>query len=160
MFDCNLIKQRCLILSKDDSFITRVEELLLKTGLYLVDTATDRKVALMLFLQCKHSLVLLDEDFLPRFPHRLHLFYKIAHRTPGIIIFRKSKKDLSGFCFLTEGFVEIIDAPFANEKLMLILKQADRYMRLHSKSIFFKGMLIHMGLAIPVLLLLTMLLFK
>ncbi|NLL12580.1 MAG: hypothetical protein GX267_04170 [Fibrobacter sp.] len=158
MFDCNLIKQRCLVLSKDSSFITRVEELLLKTGLYSVDTATDRKIALLLFLQCKHSIVLLDEDFLPRFPHRLHLFYKIAHRTPGIIIFRKTKKDLSGYCFLTEGFVEIIDMPFANEKLMLALKQTDRYMRLHSKSIFFRGLLIHVGLAVPVLLLLAVLL--
>lgn len=158
MYDCNLIKQRCLILSKDSSFIARVEEQLIKTGLYLVDTANDRKNALLLFLQCKHSLVLLDEDFLPRFPHRLHQFYKMAHRTPGIIIFRKSKKDLSGYCFLAEGFVEIIDVPFTNEKLMLALKQTDRYMRLHSKSIFFRGLLIHVSLAIPVLLLLTILL--
>ncbi len=158
MYDCNLIKQRCLILSKDSHFIDRVKEMLVKTGLYSVDTATDRKNALLLFLQCKHSLVLLDEDFLPRFPHRLHQFYKIAHRTPGIIIFRKSGKDLSGYCFLAEGFVEIIDVPFTNEKLMLTLKQTDRYMRLHSKSIFFRGLLIQVGLAIPVMVLLIILL--
>ncbi len=158
MFDCNLIKKRCLILSKNDTLTTILETQLSKTGLYIVDKATDRKIALVLFLQYRHSLVLLDEDFLPRSPHRLHLFYKVAHRTPGIIIFRRSEKDLSGYCFLTEGFAEIIDVPFKNEKLMLALKQTDRFMRLHSRSIFFRDMLIHVGLAVPVLLLLTVLL--
>ncbi|HEX2959865.1 MAG TPA: hypothetical protein VHO70_23720 [Chitinispirillaceae bacterium] len=159
MVDCNLIKQRCLILSKDDSLMAKVETLLSKTGLYMVDIVNDRKNAIILFLQYRHSLVLIDEDFLPRFPYRLHLFYKVAHRTPGIIIFRRSDKDLSGYCFLTDGFVEIIDLPFKNEKFFLTIKQTSRYMRLHSKSIFFKDLLIHVGLAIPVLVLLTVLLF-
>lgn len=159
MFNINIAKKRCLILINDNLIQSTVETLLNKTG-YIVDVVKTRKKALSVFLQYKHSLVFIDEESLPRYPYRLLQFYKAAHRTPGIIIFRKSEKDLSGYCLVNDGAIEIIDVPFTIEDIVVALKQTDSYMCAFSKSLFYKDFLILLGLAIPVMLLLTYLLAK
>lgn len=159
MLNYNIIKQRCLILSKDKPLQTALENTLSKAG-YIVDTHTNRKKALSIFLQYRHALVLIDEEFLPKYPYRLLQFYKMAHRTPGIIILKRSEKNLSGYCLLTEGFVEVINIPIKTVDLLLAVKQIEKYMLTRSSSLFYKDLLIHIGLAVPLMLLLTILLSK
>jgi len=136
-----------------------LESVLLKAG-YSVNTVSDRKTGLQLFLQYKPGMVLLDEEFLPRFHHRLLQFYKVAHRSPGIVIFKRSQKDLSGYRFLTDEIIEEIRVPFKIEELLVILKQITNYMQIKARALFYKDLLVHVGLAVPVIIFLVVLLIK
>lgn len=155
----NLIKERLLVLLKDDSLRERIDKLLTNAG-YIVDNAADRKKALSDFLRYRHAIVLLDEDFIPRYPHRFLQFFKVAHRTPGVVIFKKPEKDLTSYQFFTDSAVEVVNTSFKNEELLAVVKHVDSYMRVQSRGIFYKDLLIQVGLAVPLVVLLAVLLFR
>ena len=150
----NVTKPRSLIVVKDVSLRYTLNALLPKLG-YCVDVATNRNEAMRFFFIHRHSLLLIEADFLPRYPYRLVQFFKMAHRTPGVLIFSKGKRDVSSYSYIEDGFYEIITMPYKIEDLIVTVKRTSDYMKMHSKNLFLRDLLIHAALATPVLFLLT-----
>lgn len=76
------------------------------------------------------------------------------------MIFKRSQKDLSGYRFLTDEIIEEIRVPFKIEELLVILKQITNYMQIKARALFYKDLLVHVGLAVPVIIFLVVLLIK
>ncbi len=155
----NVAKPRCIIITKDISLRYALNTLLPKLG-YTVDCAANRNDAMRLFFVHRHSLFLVDADMLPRYPHRLVQFFKMAHRTPGVLIFSRGNRDVSAYAYLDDGIIEIISVPYKLEDLIIIIKRVTDFMNLRSKNLFLRDLLVHAGLAAPVLFLLIHYLLK
>lgn len=157
MFNSNVIKERVLVLSKDKSLLDNIEKLLVKSG-YLIDKTTNRKNALTEFLKLRHSIILVDEVFLPRFSYRLTMLFKAAHRMPGLIVLRKSESPKNSWIFILDAIAKEINVPCSDEELLSTIKYVSRFMRERSQSIFYKNLLLYMALAVPLIILLAVLL--
>jgi DNA-binding response OmpR family regulator len=155
----NQPKKRCLLLSTDQSVIAELNALLLEAG-YVVDILSDRKSALYSFLHYRHHLFVLDVSFLPRYPYRLMQLFKIAHRTPGVLILNGSGKDLTGFIYLPEGVIEIVEAPFKKDRFHSALEQIDDKISARTRELFFRDWMVQAGIAVPVIILLIYLVLK
>ncbi len=151
--------KRCLLLSTDQSVITELNTLLVDAG-YIVDILSDRKSALHSFLHFRHHLFILDACFLPRYPYRLIQLFKIAHRTPGVLILNEPGKDLTGFIYLPEGVIEIVEAPFKKDHIYSALKKIDDKISARTRKLFFRDWMIQVGIALPVVILLIYLVLK
>lgn len=159
MISHNFARKRCLVLAKSSSPGSAIKAILSTLG-YTVDVETDRKMGMSSFLIHRHSLVLIESDFLPRHPYRLMQMFKMAHRAPGILIFTRDENDALEYSYLKDGIFEVIQVPFRAEKLIATVKRIGYYLRLRSCELFFRDLLVHVGLCVPVLVLLAVLLVR
>ncbi|MDG5815531.1 hypothetical protein QA601_10600 [Chitinispirillales bacterium ANBcel5] len=159
MITSNIAKPRCLIVTKDLSLRFTLNTVVPELG-YVVDIAENRNDAMRLFMLHRHSLLLIESALLPNYPHRLVQFFKMAHRTPAVIIFSKKDRDLSEYSYFHDGVYEVVDIPFKIENLIFVIKRTVGYMKVRSKNLFLKDFLMHAGLAAPVLFLLLYFLTK
>ncbi|KMQ52065.1 hypothetical protein CHISP_1054 [Chitinispirillum alkaliphilum] len=150
----NVSKPRCIIVAKDLSLRYTLNALLPELG-YNVDIATSRIDAMRLFMTHRHSLFLIEADLLPRYPHRLIQFFKMAHRTPGVLIFSNGTREVTAYSYIDDGIYEIVDIPYKIEDLIITIKRTADYMKMKSKNLFLRDLLLHAGLAMPVLFLLA-----
>lgn len=159
MLTINRSPQRCLILSNDTPSIQSLKTVFENRG-DPVDCFNDRKSALRCFLQYRHDLFCMDAEFLPRHPHRLLQLFKMAHRTPGMIIFNQRGKNIAAFKYIKDSIIEIVEAPFDIVAIQNVLTTVVERLKTRTRSLFIRDLLIQVGVAIPVLILLIYLLLK
>ena len=159
MIPYNFARSRCLVLSRDVSLRSTLNAVLPNLG-YTVDLETERKNAITKFLKNRHSLILLDAQYLPRQPARLILLFKMAHRNPAVVIFSKGEKNTIAYLYLKDGIFEMIQVPFKINQLVVTVKRAGDYLRMKSRALFLRDLMVHVGLAVPVVVLLTYLLAR
>lgn len=144
--------KRCLVLSRNEDFLKIVNDILTDQNLH-VDNFFERKAALKCFLQYRHHLLLIEDAFLPRYPYRLLQFFKMAHRTPGVIIFNFTGKDLTGYSYLNEEIIRIITPPINKDRLEKSFNQISTVLSNNTKRYFKKDFLIQFVIAFPLVIL-------
>lgn len=157
MIPRNHPQKRCLILSNDYATLIPLLKTALSQQEYLYDIVGSRKVALKYFIQYRHFLLLLEADFLPRFPHRLMQFFKMAHRTPGVIIFNAGQRDVTGYGFLKGCVISTATAPYSDESVDAVIKETDCKVDKKSRELFVKDLLVYIAIAVPIVVLLVLL---
>ncbi|MBN1306529.1 MAG: hypothetical protein JXA18_01330 [Chitinispirillaceae bacterium] len=155
----NRTPQRCLILSENTQLVQSLKTILKEREIYS-DSFNDRKSALKSFFLYRHAFFLLDATFLPRHPHRLLQLFKMAHRTPGVIIFNGIRKNIVGFKYIKDSIIEIVEAPIDESSIRYTLDLVDERLRSRTRNLFIRDLLIQAGVAIPVLILLVYLLLR
>lgn len=140
--------RRCLVLSKNSQLKEMLRQILDELQ-FQTDLVGDRKNALKLFLQYKHYLICVEAQFLPRFPFRLMQTFKIAHRTPGIMIFNESNKNLSGFTCLRNNFIKVVETPFINHKIKSSICEINNALTIWTKNDFIKNLILLLSISIP-----------
>jgi DNA-binding NtrC family response regulator len=153
----NVSRERCLILCKDQVNRSNITSLIANFG-YRTDCMSVRKEAIRSFIANKHSLIMIDGCFLPAFPHRMIELFKIAHRNPAVIILSEDYADVTPYAFLNEGVFDIVKLPLRTEELAFAVRRTTEQSKLITKNHFYKDLIINIGLAIPILMLLTYLL--
>lgn len=146
----NRTTKRCLLLSKDSALIESVKNVLHELN-FQIDLIHDRKTALKCFIQYRHYFFLIDAEFLPRYPYRLLQFFKMAHRTPGVVIFNGLGRDLTGFNYLKDGIIEIVESPYDKETLVRTFNSINKTLTARTKSLFVKDLLVQVGIALPLI---------
>lgn len=159
MIPRNSPQKRCLILSNDYASLIPLLKTALSQREYHYDIVGSRKVALKYFIQYRHFLFLLEADFLPRFPHRLMQFFKMAHRTPGVIIFNAAQKDVAGYSFLKDGVITLAKLPYSNESIDADIKETVFKVDKKSRELFIRNLLVYIAIAVPIVVLLVLLFF-
>jgi DNA-binding response OmpR family regulator len=140
--------KRCLILSTHPE-IQNLLIPLFKELHMIPDFVQSRKNALNHFLQYKHSLVVIDASFLPRFSYRLVQIFKIAHREPAVVVLNDTGKSLAGFEQLDGYCVRVVDEPFAINGLRGALADVADVMRRMVQAAFMKNLLVQVGVLVP-----------
>ena len=149
MLKKNFSRQRCLVLTKN-SDTREIVHPFFATTLYIVDYFDDRKNAVRCFLQYKHSLVIIDAQFLPRFAFRLVQFFKIAHRVAAVVVLNAMKKNCTGFERLERHAVRVVNEPFTRDTIQAALTGAIDEMNRMTRAVFLRNLLIQAGAALPV----------
>lgn len=150
----NIPKMRCLILSKDKQMALALEPLLHKLG-YSSEVEQNRKNAVHRFLQNKPSLIISEADYLPNNPNRVVQLFKMAHRSPGVLILKNKLESIGSYSYVKDGIFTSIDKPVRTEDLIYSIKRTEDHLKMASKIFFLKDVLVNVGLALPLLVLLT-----
>ena len=157
MLTNNESPKRCLILSTYPNIHALLSPLCEEFN-FIPDFLFDRKSALNYFLKYKHSFIVIDAQFLPRFAFRLVQLFKIAHREPAVLILNTSGKNLTGFERL-EGFcIKIAEQPFSQTSLRIVLIKTMELFYHEVRSIFFKNFIAQIVMVLPLLIALLILL--
>jgi len=154
MINLNVSRSKCLILSRDCEIQNNFESLLHKLG-YSSEFETNRKSAISGFLQNKHALVILDADFLPKNTNKVIQLFKMAHRSPGIVILKNKFESIGSYSYVTDGIFTSIDKPIRTEELVHVIKRIEDHLKMKSKILFLKDVLVNVGFALPLVILLT-----
>ncbi|MDR0308057.1 MAG: hypothetical protein LBI42_14625 [Chitinispirillales bacterium] len=159
MIHRNISRERCLVCCPRELFAPEHAALLLSLG-YEVKIINDKSEALRSFITVKPSLFLIHHTFLPVFPHRLIQLFKMAHRTPTVLLMAEKITQVWGYLHLkNEGDFEFIETPLRSEEVALGVKHASQRLKATRRKLFYKDLLTHVGLALPVIGLLVYLLF-
>jgi len=150
---------RCIILSKDclqmQGFIKGLEE----KGI-IVHCFSKRKSALSSFLQYRHTYFITEAGYLPRYPFRLLELFKIAHRTPGMIILNPTAKAIAGFKYIKNSIIEIIDGQYESEMVENTFKLVEKRLSERARKLFMRDMTILLISAVPLVVLSSFLLCR
>lgn len=144
---------RCLVLSTSHKAVEFLRTILPGMN-FKTDFVQTRKEALRLFLQSKHTLLCVDAEFLPRFPYRLEQLFKIAHRTPAVLILNHSEKNILGFKFLKECVIDVVPEPLEQNRLSQVLNDVVQKSRKRTHRQFYKQVSVLAGVMIPLFILL------
>lgn len=126
---------------------------------FQMDFAPTRKEALRRFLQSKHALLCVDAEFLPRFPYRLEQLFKIAHRTPAVLILNHNGKNILGFRFLKECVIDVVPVPVEQNGLKKDLNDLVQRSRQRTHRQFTKQVSVLGGVMVPLVILLLYLIY-
>ena len=147
----NISRERCLVCCPRELFTTEHAALLLSLG-YEVKVVNDQSEALRCFINVKPSLFLIHHTFLPVFPHRLIQLFKMAHRTPTVLLLAKEITQVWGYLHLkNEGDFEFLETPLRTEDLALGVKHASQRLKATRRKLFYKDLLAYAALGMPVL---------
>jgi len=151
MIHRNISRERCLVCCPEGLFTSEHAALLLPLG-YEVKVVNNHNDALRSFFAVKPSLFLIHHSFLPAFPHRLIQLFKMAHRTPVVLLLAEKITQVWGYLHLkNEGDFEFIGTPLRLEDLTLGVKLASHRLKATRRKLFLTDLLTHVGLALPVL---------
>lgn len=151
MIHRNISRERCLVCCPEGLFTSEHAALLLSLG-YEVKVVNNHNDALRSFFTVKPSLFIIHHSFLPTFPHRLIQLFKMAHRTPVILLLAEKISQVWGYLHLkNEGDFEFIETPLRIEDLALGVKLAAQRLKATRRKLFFTDLLTHVGLALPIL---------
>lgn len=157
MLNYNKTTNRCLILLDNPLLVESLEKICRNLD-FTVEVSTTRKNALQLFMQYRHYLFIVDAKFLPRFPFRLLQMFKMAHRTPGVIILNSSDRDLTAFKYLGDEIIEIVSYPFLKDKIIEKILSIEDVVEKKTKKLFAIEFMALSAITIPLLLYLCYLL--
>lgn|GEM_PF-5658622 len=151
MIHRNISRERCLVCCPEGLFTPEHATLLLSLG-YEVKIVNCHNDALRAFFAVKPSLFLIHYSYLPSFPHRLIQLFKMAHRTPMVLLLAEQITQVWGYLHLkNEGDFEFIETPLRLEDLALGVKLASQRFKATRRKLFFKDLLTHAVLASPVI---------
>jgi len=151
MIHRNISRERCLVCCPEGLFTPEHAALLLSLG-YEVKVVSNHNDALRSFFAVKPSLFLIHYSFLPSFPHRLIQLFKMAHRTPVVLLLAEKITQVWGYLHIkNEGDFEFISTPLRLEDLALGIKLASQRLKATRRKLFFTDLLTHVGLALPVI---------
>lgn len=159
MLTNNEATKRCLILSRYSDIRTLLTPLCEEFNL-IPDFIFDRKSALNYFLQYKHSFIVIDAQFLPRFAFRLVQIFKIAHRQPAVLILNSSGNNLAGFEWLEGYYIRVVEHPFTADGIRNAISEAINQTNRIVRAVFVKNLLVQSGIAVPLIMLLLYLLTR
>lgn len=151
--------KRCLVLSLYPEIHSLLIPLCEEFNL-LPDFMVYRKSALSYFLQYKHSLIIVDAHFLPRFAFRLVQLFKIAHREPAVVVLNDTGKSLAGFERLSGYCVRVVEEPFTHGGVQVVLAEAVGVMNRMVQAVFVKNLLVQIGIVVPLVGLMVYLLVR
>jgi hypothetical protein len=118
---------------------------------YEVQIICTRGEALRKFMVVKPSLLLVHRTFLPSFPHRLIQMFKMAHRTPAVLLLAEEVSQVWGYLHLkNEGYFGFLEVPLRPEDLALGVKIASERLKNTRRKLFFTDLLTQAALALPV----------
>jgi len=156
----NISRERCLVCCPKGMFMPEHAALLFSLG-YEVKLVCSRGEALREFLAVKPSLLLAHHTFLPAFPHRLIQLFRMAHRTPAVLLLAEEVTQVWGYLHLkNEGYFEFIETPLHSEDLAFGVKLASERLKTTRRWLFYMDLLTQTALALPVFALLIYLALK
>ena len=118
---------------------------------YEVKLACRRNDALREFIAVKPSLFLVHHTFLPVFPYRLIQLFKLAHRTPAVLLLAEEVTQVWGYLHLkNEGTFEFLETPLRAEDLAFGVKLASGRLKSAQRGFFYVDLLTQAAMALPV----------
>ncbi len=157
MIQRNISRERCVVLSREETFTAQHAALLISFG-YEVEILHSRIEAVKYFVARKPSLVVVESSFLPRFPHRLVQLFKYAHRTPAILLLGKDISEVMAYLYMKDAVYEFVETPLRSEELGLGIKRASERLKVTRSRLFSLDLITQGAMAVPVLGLLLYLL--
>jgi hypothetical protein len=146
----NISRERCLVCCPEGFFTPEHAAILISLD-YEVKIVNTRGAALRQFLAVKPSLLIVHHTFLPSFPHRLIQLFRMAHRTPAVLLLAEEVSRVWGYLHLkNEGYFEFLGTPLRPEDLALGVKLASERLRNSRHNLFLKDFITQVALALPV----------
>jgi FixJ family two-component response regulator len=156
----NVSRERCLVCCPDGLFAPEHAAILISLG-YEVKAVNTSGAAFRQFMAVKPSLLIVHHTFLPWFPHRLIQMFKMAHRTPAVLLLAEDVSQVLVYLHLkNEGYFEFLETPLSPEDLALGVKLASERLKNTRRKLFFTDLLTQTALALPVFALLAYLAMK
>jgi FixJ family two-component response regulator len=128
---------------------------------YEVNAVSTSGAAFRQFMAVKPSLLVVHHTFLPWFPHRLIQMFKMAHRTPAVLLLAGDVSQVLAYLYIkNEGYFGFLETPLRPEDLALGVKLASERLKNTRKRLFFTDLLTQTALALPIFVFLAYLVMK
>jgi len=156
----NVARERCLVCCPEPLFTPGHAAFLSSLG-YEVKVVGSGSETLRSFLDTKPGIFIAHRAFLPPSPHRLTQLFRIAGRTPAVLIMASDVAQTWGYLNLKrDAYIEFLSTPLSTEELALGVKLAAARLKTTRRRLFYNDLLTQAAFALPVFAFLAYLLLK
>ena len=156
----NVARERCLVCCPKPLFTPEHAEFLSSLG-YEVKVVGSAADTLRSFLDTKPGIFIAHRAFLPPSPHRLAQLFRIAGRTPAVLVMAGDVKQTRGYLNMKrDACIEFLSTPLSTEELALGVKLAAARLKTKRRRLFYNDLLTQAAFALPVFAFLAYLLMK
>jgi len=157
----NVARERCLVCCPEPLFTPEHAAFLASLGYEVKVVGSGGGETLRAFLDAKPGLFIAHHTFLPPSPHRLAQMFRIAGRTPAVLVMADDVARAWGYLNLKhDAYIGFLNTPLSMEELALGVKLAAERLKTTRRRLFYNDLLTQAAFALPVFALLAYLLMK